>query len=93
MTAAFQLLADLRRRGVRVHLDLRSTLRVVGPATPTDLAALAARKGEIVAELGGLLPCGHRLGPGESLHGHQVRDAVARGDDEALEALGCEVKP
>jgi hypothetical protein len=48
-----------------------------------------AAKPAVIAELtreaaAGLLPCGHRLGPGEDRWAHEIRDAVMAGDDLAV---------
>jgi len=87
MTPAI-LLDGLRARGVIVAID-GELLRVRGRLVPGEHEAITAAKPALMSILrreatSGLLPCGHRLGPGETLLGHNLRDAALLGDDAAI---------
>jgi hypothetical protein len=88
------LLAGLRARGVIVAVD-GEVLRVRGNLAPGEHEAITAAKPALMSILRreatvGLLPCGHRLGPGETLLGHNLREAALLGDDAAIARIHSE---
>ena len=95
MSAAADMLGTLRNRGINVALAGADMLRASGPLTAEDRARLVEQKPAILEHLraraaAGFLPCGHRLGPGETAWGHAIRDAVVSGDDVAIARLHAE---